>query len=319
MANFFAVSGGTRSWSNLSHWLTGTGLPAGSFPTIGDNVFSNGSVVIVDVDFNVDSISNAAADNILIGGYFVVSSSNRSLTANVISSQETCLWTTGNSTVFLNGSVIGGNSAGAYGILNISTGTVFVSGSSIGGLGGAGIFNNSSGTVYVTRVKGSDSSIVPGAINNNSFGKFYVEQFEFGAEGTSPMAGPVFLTQTANSITIMKNEPLAYNNVVLFNSLSTQGLMPPVSSVRSGVTYANNQFVGTMIVPSASSVQAGVPLDDGIGTLSFTPELFWEYPRASIKNPNTIGYRVANLATVASVGQLIASFNLSPPQSAFNI
>lgn len=318
MANFFAASGGTRTWSVLSHWLTGTGLPAGSFPTIGDKVFSNGQVVIIDVDINVDSISNAANNNILIGGYFTVSS-NRSLTANVISSQGTCLWNSTNATIFLNGSVIGGNSAGAHGILNSSTGTVFVSGTSTGGLGETGIFNGSSGTVYVTRVKGSDSSIMPGGINNSSFGKFYVEQFEFGAQGTSPMAGPVFLTQTTNSITIMKTEPLAYNNVVLFNSLSTQGLMPPVSSVRSGVIYGNNQFVGTMVVPPASAVQVGVPLDGGTGTLSFTPELFWEYPRASIKNRNTIGYRVANLATIASVGQLIASFNLSPPQSAFNI
>jgi hypothetical protein len=316
MANYFPST--NDNWSNLNNWLTGSGLPAGSLPTIGDNVFSNSKVVIVDVDFNVDSISNSAADNILVGGYFVVST-NRSLTANVIADQGTCLWNNSNINMLLRGFVIGGNSSGSYGILNSGTGTVFVSGTSIGGLGETGIFNGSSGTVYVTRVKGSDSSIVPGGVNNSSFGKFYVEQFEFGAEGASPMAGPVFLTQITNSITIMKTEPLAYNNVVLFNSLSTQGLMPPVSSVRSGTVYGNGEFVGTMIIPPASAVQLGVPLDDEIGTFGFSPELFWNYPRSLVKDPNSIGYRTANLATIASVGQLIGSFNLSPPQSAFNL
>lgn len=222
-------------------------------------------------------------------------------------------------TIILRGNILGGTGTGSYGLANLGTGNVFVSGTSTGGSGAAGIFNDNSAVVYVVRAKGSDSSLAEGVINNGTFSRFFAEEFEFGKEGCSPVAGTVFLIQKVNSVTIMKTEPFAFNNVVLFNSLSTQGLMPPVSSVRSGVVYGDNQFVGTMIIPPASAVQVGIPLDDTIGSYVFNPEQFWQYPRSSIKTPNTIGYRVANLATIASVGQLIGSFNLSPPQSAFNI
>ena len=64
---------------------------------------------------------------------------------------------------------------------------------------------------------------------NASTGKFFVQEFEFGKEGMAPMFGPVFLSQTNNSVTIMRTEPTAFNSVTFFTTLSANNLFPPTS------------------------------------------------------------------------------------------
>jgi hypothetical protein len=223
-------------------------------------------------------------------------------------------------TMNMQGTALGGSGSSAHGANNNSTGTMNISGTALGGAGSGafGINNNSTGTIYATRVKGSDGGVIStgiglnvGGNNANAAGQFYVEELEYGKEGMSPMAGTCFLVQKTNNLTIMKTEPLAFNNEVLFTSLSTSGLYPPVSSVREGISYGNGDFTGTMIVPTFSAVQVGVPVDDTIGIFVLSPESFWLYPRSGIKDPNSIGYRIGNLATIASVGKTLASFNLS--------
>ena len=83
--------------------------------------------------------------------------------------------------------------------------------------------------------------------------------------------------------------------------------------VRLGVVYNRGESVGTMAVPTFSAVQAGVPVDNTTGIFILSPEVFWNYQRSLLTNPNSIGYRIKNVATIPSVGQIIGSFNLNSP------
>lgn len=225
--------------------------------------------------------------------------------------------------ITINGMVIGGGDAG---IRNTSTtGSITINGDVIGG-GAVGINNTGTCPVYIKRAVGGPGGLTnstggtAAGVANIQNGLVFVQEFEYGAQGVSPVTGPVFIDQRTNSVTVMRSEPLAYNPITLFTSLSAQGLFPPASSVRVGTVYGNGDFTGTMIVPTFSAVQVGVPVDDTVGIFLLSPDVFWQFNRQEILNyPDSIGYRIANLATIPSVGQLIGSFNLSPPMSTFNI
>jgi len=85
--------------------------------------------------------------------------------------------------------------------------------------------------------------------------------------------------------------------------------MPPVSAVRSGVSFANSTLTGTCKVPSANSVNIGVPVDNTIGTAFLTPATLFDTSVASLTASDSLGARLKNSATVQSVGNIIASFS----------
>jgi hypothetical protein len=87
--------------------------------------------------------------------------------------------------------------------------------------------------------------------------------------------------------------------------------MPPVSSVRAGVQFANNTLTGTCLVPSPSSVSFGTLVDNTSGTAVVSVnDLFqiFSTPLSSLTTPNTIGSRIRTAATTEAAGNLIASF-----------
>lgn len=86
---------------------------------------------------------------------------------------------------------------------------------------------------------------------------------------------------------------------------------PATSNVRFGTTYgASSELTGTLRVPSAANVLSGVLVDNTTGTLLMTPADFWNYLIASGFTANSIGDRLQNVATVATTGGQIASYNI---------
>jgi hypothetical protein len=237
------------------------------------------------------------------------------------------------SVVNVTGNVIGGLATTGIGNFGASS-IVNIRGSAIGG-NAAGVTNISSGFIYLQRAVGGPAgplnpSIGTGVgLSNSQNGLAYVEEIEFGAQGASPISGPVFLLNRPNTTLVMRGEPLAFTPTTLFGNLNVPNLFPAASSVREGVVYGNGDFTGTMVVPPREAVQVGVPVgapgEDGIedprGTFVLAPESFWTFSRSNsaLNDPKTIGYRIKNLATIASVGQQLGSFNMSPPMSSFNL
>ena len=86
---------------------------------------------------------------------------------------------------------------------------------------------------------------------------------------------------------------------------------PATSNVRFGTTYgASSELTGTLRVPTAANVLSGVLVDNTTGTLLMTPADFWNYLIASGFTANSIGDRLQNVATVATTGGQIASYNI---------
>jgi hypothetical protein len=93
----------------------------------------------------------------------------------------------------------------------------------------------------------------------------------------------------------------------LYSSLGN----PATSDVRFGTVYGGSGILtGTMRVPSAANVLQGVLVDNTTGTLLMTPSDFWNYLIASGFTADSIGDRLQNVATVATTGGQIASYNI---------
>ena len=83
---------------------------------------------------------------------------------------------------------------------------------------------------------------------------------------------------------------------------------PSPANVRFGTTYSLGSLTGTMKVPSASSVVAGVLVDNTVGTAILSAAQIWDFLRANMTATGSIGDRVKNCSTVESTGSQIASF-----------
>jgi hypothetical protein len=223
-----------------------------------------------------------------------------------------------NHIVYINGLCIGGATASA--VHNNSTnGILYILDTAKGGTSGAfGGLRHTSGISYVKRVVGSDAgplapgSVSPGIINSQN-GQVYVEEVEFGAQGASPVSGPVFMLPRTNNLTIMNQGLPSFIPVTLFRSTNYPGLVPPASSVRLGTVYGNGDFTGTMVVPSPDSVQLGVAVDSTgtVGRAALSPITVWNFSRNASLSAGSIGERLRNAATTQAVGSIVASFNLS--------
>jgi hypothetical protein len=75
--------------------------------------------------------------------------------------------------------------------------------------------------------------------------------------------------------------------------------MPAEADVRGALTYGfNDELEGTLAVPPAASVAAGVPVDDGVGLAALTPDEIWNYLASSATTPNSLGAILANIVSL---------------------
>jgi hypothetical protein len=216
------------------------------------------------------------------------------------------------------GNATGGSGTTSHGVHNGSNGSVSITGIAIGGIGTTayGLNNAATGYAYVKAVSGNafglgnstGISINAGAANSQT-GSLYVEEFYFGTRGATPIVGPVYIVPKSNN-TLVGVVTAAGSSVSFYNSLSVNNLVPPTSSVRSGVVYDTGNKTGTMTVPSSSSVLLGTLVDNTSGIAALAPNTIWDYSRLSATDVNSIGGRLKDTITTQALGQQIASFNL---------
>lgn len=298
-----ASSGTVNIFGNVRGGSFGGALGASNGSTGTINIFGNVTGGTVN---NVQGASNGGAGTINVVGF--VSAGNIPNIHGIVN-QST-------GTINVTGIAYGGGSGQpAAGLRNSSTGRIFLYGTAIGGGANPGIENTSTGLIYATRAKGNDFGIgsvgISGptsGISNTQNGLAYVEELEFGSRGTTPASGPIYIIPKINNTIVTVTTANGSTNT-FYTSLSVSNLLPPVSSVRAGVIYNAGASVGTMVVPTASAVQAGVPIDNAVGIALLTPLDVWNLPLSANLNSNTFGDRLKSASTVQSVGNLIASYN----------
>lgn len=218
-----------------------------------------------------------------------------------------CITNTAGGIVNFTGNITAGTGTSNAGILNTSVGTIIVTGSVTAGTGSAayGINNSSTGTAIVVGnviatsatnafVSSNASAInkISGNIINNSNGTAAIYAARYRVDP------------------VPTNSVIQYSNTNMFTTDSLSAFsMPPASAVRSGVSFANNTLTGTCKVPSANSVNIGVPVDNTVGTAFLNPATLFDASVASLTASDSLGARLKNSATVQSVGNIVASFS----------
>lgn len=93
-------------------------------------------------------------------------------------------------------------------------------------------------------------------------------------------------------------------NKTLYDTTSLPSL-PAITDVRNAVSYANGTLTGTLVVPAANTVTAGVTYDNGtVGTAQNTAASFLAALSAS---SDPLAERLRNVSTVQTTGDQIAA------------
>ena len=98
------------------------------------------------------------------------------------------------------------------------------------------------------------------------------------------------------------------NTITLFSPDQVTGV-PSGSDVRVGTIYGpGNELTGSMAVPDPNSVSIGVAVDQTTGSALTKPEDIWNVAITSLTSSNSIGQRLANTSTSASMAGIVSSF-----------
>lgn len=257
-----------------------TGSMYGAGPTLGVSCIANTSSGTVNLAV-VEAIGGSAAGLILnsssgmvYGTVGTISSPGSTFVAPVLNSGSgiidiTCALVTG---------APSGISSTAVTVVNSSTGKINITGTCKGGGFREALSNIGSGEIYATRACGNDYGIggspstgVAGVFCNN-VGKAFVDEFEFGANGQSPTSGCVFVRPASQyQWRVFARPSPGGTPSTLLDASAVEEALPPEADVRNGVGYNFYTRTGTCHVPAATSVAAGVPVDNTVGTAVLTP------------------------------------------------
>lgn len=310
VGNVGVLNGGSTTTINITGDVYS--VNTSNNPTYGVQISQTGTVNIVGNIFGSPATNTGAA---------VYSNNNNriTITGNVSAGNTSNAYGVhlNNVSYFtLFGNVTGGAGSGAFGVYNNNTGYAVISGIAQGGTVADGVRNNSTGTVYVKRAKANAygpgsavTSIAYGVYTSSQGGNSIVEELEFGANGLVPTFGNIVLRDLATNVVDFYTTAGGRKTLIDPNSGS---IMPPVSSVRLGVSYSGDNLVGTCAMPSISSVDFGTAVDNDTGIAALFANDVWGTTNNTLTAASlsaTIGYRLNNAATTQTVGNLIAAYN----------
>jgi hypothetical protein len=253
----------------------------------------------VSTSIDAATITNTGTSVLNIVGSLAGQTSNRSNPA--VASN------TSSGIINFTGTIVGGSGTNTRGLDNSSVGTIIVTGNVTAGTGSAayGINNSSTGTaIIVGNVVATSATNAFVSSNASAINKISGNIINH-PNGTAAVYATRYVVDP-----VPTNSVIQYSNTNMFTTDSLSAFsMPPVSAVRSGVAFANSTLTGTCKVPSANSVNIGVPVDNTVGTAFLTPATLFDTSVASLTASNSLGARLKNSATVQSVGNIIASFS----------
>lgn len=287
------VNSGTASTLNVTGNITG-----GAGNGAGLSVTNSG---ICNVTGNVSggSVNNSSG---LTNGTGTIT-----IIGNVTGGSGNALGVTQSSSgsVTITGTVIGGTSSNGIGANNGSSGTITINGTAIGGTSVVGANNGGAGTMTVTRAKGNGFGIGSAGLTSQpgvsgaqaSF--TYVKEFEYGDLGQSPTSGNIMLTDSTSNVMLL------YRYGSTKKTLTEPGATvdyPANSNVRSGTVFGFGSRTGTLAVPAASSVAAGVAVDNTVGTAVLTQANVWSYALSSASaTSGSVGEKLKKVANTSDI------------------
>jgi len=240
---------------------------------------------------------------------------------------------TGNSNIFISGSLIGRTTGGQATIFKATTGNITVIGNILGqSVGGSSISHTSTGNIIISgsiikigvgipiSTTGASTTVVTGSISftgsisgpvissTSTSGLVRLTTMGAGFNTFNPIFSPKiqFFSDSTPTYTLQSD---TFNKDVIFYDTSFTSSLPAQTNVRSGSLYGGtNQFSGSMSIPPTGSVRYGVPVDNTTGSAILTPQDILTYAVSSLTGSNSIGARLQNIATVQTTAATIAAF-----------
>jgi hypothetical protein len=293
--------------------------------------------VVTNVRTNINVVGNLYSGG-TNGGYALWNTDNASVitivgdvygTTNGNAGSAVCLLNSTTAPITMTGNVIAANSGNT-----ISTnGSLLITGNVTGGTGAASVtigFSVGSNTQIIGTITGGGSNGMPGiAVTGGIFNHIGTAQASaygsaiyciFPTTSTITCTGPFLRNGYIPAIasqTLRINA--AYNPYFEFKKSDGTNVtyvdqstsnFPAIGDVRNGTSYASGVYTGTLKVPTAAQVLAGIPVDATTGTLLMTPQQFWNYLISSGFVSGSMGERLQNASTVATTGAQVASYNI---------
>jgi len=209
-------------------------------------------------------------------------------------------------TLTIIGNVNGSSNAGGVGIQNSAATTITISGSVTAGPAASAIVSSGNGNLIVSGTITAGISVP--AIQSS------------GVSSTCSLSGPFINVNNRNAVFATNLNILSgsfpawtfntdtYNVTETLYTASIFAGYPSASNVRSGVVYGDtNQFTGVIVIPSASNVLKGIPVDNTVGLSSFDVNNAWDANINNLIITGSLGARLRNTSTVAIAGSAIAS------------
>lgn len=247
--------------------------------------------------------------------------------------QVTIANTSGNSNIYISGSLIGRTTGTSAIISKATAGDIILVGNILGSTTAANaIAHTSTGNIIISgsiekrgtgipiSTTGASTTIVTGNLfyTGSITGPFISSTSTSGLVriGGSIQSFNNFNPIYSPKIQLISTVPCAYDisadtfpKDVMFYDTSYTSSLPAQTNVRSGSIYGGtNQFSGSMVIPSASNVRYGVPVDTVTGSAILTPQDILNYAVQNLTGSNSIGARLKNIATTQTTAATIAAF-----------
>lgn len=265
----YAVGGATVTVGGVGNLVVTGNLyafPTGSLSNGNNIIFSSGGNLVL-----VGSIYAQRDVNVTASGMLAVGSTgNINITGLVRARHQNAIQITSASIVTIQGDVYGSDFSNVcHGITATSNCTVNITGNVFASLGTGLNFNTTTSVCYVS------GNITGSSANLAIYGTAATLNFKgslLSPSGKFPVFVPAIQSDGQVTGSIISFPRLSGGYAVAFYSPDAVGGNPSPSNVRRDVQYGpTGDVVGTCHVPAASSVAAGVPVDNTIGTAVLTP------------------------------------------------
>jgi hypothetical protein len=269
-AIFVSAAGGTVT---ITGSVTG-GANATAYAVVGSAAFTTAITGNVTGGTGPAILNIAGCVNDIVGN--VTAGATAAITGSVAHSTMVTGDVTGGSTIAIFGrsatiTVIGNvttTGVGAGILMDSTGGTAYVTGDVTAGASGIGILVQSPSGANIVQVTGSITATAGnnGVFMSSTASELYVSGDLNNVASTMAGSASRIYLETPTALTWGF---LEWDKTTVFNLYSADVLpgSPTEADVRSGTTYGPaNDLTGTLAVPPAASVAAGVPVDATVGT-----------------------------------------------------
>lgn len=301
------IVGGSSTATLLAYSAAGTASIVGQVTAAAGSAINFSGSGTLNITGNITGGTTQGAHCVLVIGNGVLNVVGNVIGSSTVQNTGGIYIQAASATVTISGTVTGGSASQSNAIQLASAGTINIIGVVVPGLAAPGVANLGTGTITITRARGNGFGPGSTGLNNivavagNQNGRTRIYELEYGALGNSPTSGPIEIIDDSTNVAIFAVRNSSSRTLVDLNN--APNLIPSSGNVRSGVSYNYGNNVGSCVIPNANSVVYGVRVDNTIGSGLLSPAAVWNYLTTSISTSGSIGERLKNASTVATVGK----------------